>query len=262
MRIKIGINGASGRMGSALVSLLSEFQQYQLMAALESANSKCLNQICLYGQLNHGAEVRYSSDIEAAMQQCDAFIDFSTPEGSLALVSQCAKYGKAALIGTTGHTAEMVQRIKEAAQHAPILFTANTSIGIYALMELSKLANKILGDEFQIEIMELHHNKKKDSPSGTALSLARVLSQAGQHELVLDRSGTHSLRGGSEIGVVGLRGGDSPGEHTLFFLGEGERIELTHRVRDRSVFARGALKLLEKVIPLPAGLYSMQDILK
>jgi len=242
----IAVVGASGRSGSQVVNLLSEFPDFKLGAAIVSPNSKHLGAVCLSSVNNGGKEVLYSSDLEASIARCDAVIDFSLPESSIHVARSCAACGKPLIIATTGHSQGMLDEIRALAARTTILLASNTSIGIYVLNEIAALAHKLLGPKFDAAIFESHHRNKRDAPSGTAITLAKRLGISARD---------------SVSKVASLRGGDVAGDHTVFFLGDGERIELSHRVKDRSVFARGALRLLSELVNKPHGFYEVSDVI-
>ncbi len=261
--LRLGLMGASGRMGSQVLQVLPEFPEVQLAAALVSPKSVKFNEVCLSAAHNHGVELCYTSSLQQAQEHCDVFIDFSLPSCSLELTRLCAAAKKPILIATTGHDAAMLEEIRKLSASCPILQAPNTSLGLLALKETVLHAQRILGEEFQIEISELHHELKRDAPSGTALNLAQALAHGfSENSVGSTVVGRTSARNAKEIGVSSLRGGDSPGEHTVMFLGKGERLEFTHRVRDRSVFARGALGVVSRLVSKNPGLYSMADLLR
>ena len=185
----------------------------------------------------------------------DCWIDFSNTSASIELARVCAEKTKPLLVATTGFSDKDIAQLKVYAQSCPILLCPNTSLGVFVLKELSVMAKSLLGESYDIEILELHHNKKKDAPSGTALHVANAIS--GGEPLMFDRSNLNEPRTKGEIGVVSIRGGDIPGEHTVYFCGPGERIEISHKVWDRRVFARGALQLAAKLIDKNAGFYTL-----
>ncbi len=262
MAIKLCISGASGRMGSTILKVLHEYPNFELVSALEKEHSSILDSPVLIENppLNHS--VLYSSDIEDCIKKSDVVVDFSSASFTEKLLSACEKFKKPVLIATTGHNENERAMIAEFSKRIPILLASNTSLGVFVLNELSKIASQYLGPTFDVEICETHHRLKKDAPSGTALTLARVLSEERADEIVTNRGDTFDSRKDREIGIQSLRGGDVVGEHTVHFFGPGERIEVTHRCTDRTVFARGALRLVEKLITLPAKLYNPSNLFK
>ncbi len=247
---RIAVVGASGRTGSKVVSALVSDAQGVLSAAIVSPSSKVL------GQKVEGSSVLYSSDLEI-LQACDGVIEFSTPEVSALVAEVCVKYRKPLLIATTGHTIEQRDTLVASARSIPLCIAANTSIGATALAMAARYLKKLLGETFDVEVMEMHHRMKKDAPSGTAQAVLKGLSESSDR-IVFGREGE---RRAGEVGVVSLRGGDVPGDHTVYFLGEGERLEVTHRAQNREIFGRGAVVLMCRLLELPPGFYSVQELL-
>jgi 4-hydroxy-tetrahydrodipicolinate reductase len=195
----------------------------------------------------------------------DVAIDVSQPQGSVAMATRCAADGIPLVIGTTGHSNDQLDKLREAAARIAMVLSPNFSVGVNLLFWLTERTSGILGPEFDAEIVELHHRLKKDSPSGTAKRLGEIIAktrsleyaQAARH----GREGLVGERRSNEIGVHAIRGGDIVGEHTVYFAGAGERIELTHRASSRDTFAQGALRTAGWLIGKPAGWYEMQDVL-
>jgi 4-hydroxy-tetrahydrodipicolinate reductase len=249
---KVALIGASGRMGRELLAVLSEFPLFQLEAAVVSDSSQSK------GRASGVAGVNFEVYTAERLATVDCVIDFSSPTLTPTIADQCGKRRIPLLVGTTGIDQSCREVISQAAQHAPILLAPNTSIGVAALSELASLAQKILGTGFDVELTEIHHREKKDAPSGTAKALAERLCNEGQLKNTFNREGK---RGTQELGITSLRGGEVFGEHTIYFFGNGERIELTHRAESRSIFARGAFSLMQTLINKPAGFYLVRDLL-
>jgi 4-hydroxy-tetrahydrodipicolinate reductase len=192
-------------------------------------------------------------------------VDFTSFEASVAHAEVCARQGVALVVGSTGFTPEAKARMAEAAKRIPIVLSPNMSVGVNVLFALVREAARILGDAYDVEIVEMHHKKKKDAPSGTAVRLAEVAAEAlgrdPARDLAYARHGMIGERPAREIGVQTLRGGDVVGDHTVLFAGEGERLELIHRATSRDQFARGAVRALRWIVGKPAGLYDMADVL-
>ncbi|HXY60119.1 MAG TPA: dihydrodipicolinate reductase C-terminal domain-containing protein [Chthoniobacterales bacterium] len=221
-RVAVALIGARGRMGQAIIDLAKNDPKIDIVAQ------------CDLGDV-----------IDAAMKSCEVAIDFSNA-GAIDEVCAAALHNKTALVvGTTGHSSEQRQLIEKTAKSLPIVFASNFSVGVNVLFALTRRAAEILPLEFKPEIIETHHTKKKDAPSGTAKTLGELLKS--------------QLR--IEIPIESVREGDVVGEHTVTFVGPSERLELTHRAGSREIFARGALRAAEWVAGKPAGLYSMQDVL-
>ena len=223
-RLRVLLVGSAGRMGKVIVDLAKREPNIEIAAQCDLGD-----------------------DVAAAMQNCDVAIDFSQP-GAVEEICRAALQGRRPLvIGTTGHSPEQRRLIEEAAESLPIVFASNFSVGVNALFALTGKAVRILGDEFDLEIIETHHVMKKDAPSGTAKTLAEILK--------------HARTSDKKIPIQSIREGEVVGEHTVIFDGAGERLELVHRARSRETFAKGALRAAEWVIGKPAGLYTMQDVL-
>ncbi len=211
------------------------------------------------------AGIDMGDDLQAAIEACDTVIDFSFHSVSPKVARLCAERGKAAVIGTTGHSEVEKAVFREAARSTPIVWSANFSTGVNTLFWLTRKAAETLGPAFDLEVVEMHHRHKKDAPSGTATSLLEILARA--RDLSLEtalRHGRHGMPGErtpGEIGVHALRGGDVVGDHTVIFAADGERVELTHRASSRETFAVGALRAAKWAIGKPPGLYDMQDVL-
>ena len=247
--IRIGVVGASGRTGRFVLQALRESDSCVLQAAVVSPRSP------QRGHVVEGSAVVYSDSLEA-LRSCDVVIEFSNPTVSVSVAQQCAEWGIPALLASTGHSREQMVDIKQCAERVAVGLASNTSLGAAVLSVLARQAKQLLGPAFDIEVMEIHHKMKKDAPSGTARSLIQEIEYGSQ--VVFGREGT---RAEGEIGVVSLRGGDVVGDHTVYFLGHGERIELSHRVSTREVFGRGALALAASLVGRPSGCYSAEDLL-
>jgi len=248
---RIGVVGASGRTGHHVVQALLSSGSSRLHAALVSSGSPRL------GEEISSTGVVYSSDLRV-LAECDGVIDFSTPTTSVAVAQVCAEFKKPLIIATTGLSAEAKRVIEECARLAPLCIAPNTSLAATALKMAARYVQEILGPSFDIEVMEIHHRMKKDAPSGTALNVISALA-ASNESVIFGREG---LRKEGEIGVVSLRGGDVPGDHTVYFLGDGERIELTQRSQNRAIFGTGAVVLMERLLEKSAGLYLVEDLLE
>jgi 4-hydroxy-tetrahydrodipicolinate reductase len=212
------------------------------------------------------AQVRICASIEEALERRpQVVIDFTAPAPSLHHARACAKAGVALVLGTTGFSLQQKGELAEHARKAPILLAPNMSVGVNVLFKLVEEAARAFGSAVEVEIVELHHRDKKDAPSGTALRLGEIAASAagleGSKALVVDRHGTHVPRRSGTIGIQALRGGDAVGDHTVYFLADGERLELTHRSTSRDNFARGALRAARWIAGKPARLYDMQDVL-
>ena len=252
-------------MGQSIASVLHDDPQATLVAAMDRDGSELIGQDM--GQLTAGAPsgVCVTSDVEEFLSNVEVVIDFSVASASAKLLPLCAGQHIPMVVGTTGFDAETRAGLERAAERVPIVFAPNYSQGVNALYFLAARATELLGPTFDAEIVEIHHRHKVDAPSGTAVRLGEVVAVAKQLDperaVSHGRSGHVGARPLEEVGVMALRGGDVVGEHTLYLVGEGERIELTHRATDRSIFARGAVRAAHWVVGRPAGLYDMADVM-
>jgi 4-hydroxy-tetrahydrodipicolinate reductase len=209
--------------------------------------------------------VHVVDDLAKALGGADVVVDFTTHEASARHAEACADRGVALVIGSTGFTVEAKARVAAAARRIPVVLSPNMSVGVNVLFELVRQAAQVLGDAYDVEIVEIHHKKKRDAPSGTAVRLGEVAAEAlgrdPKDAFAFARHGIMGERPPWQIGVQTLRGGDVVGEHTVYFCGEGERLELTHRATSRDQFARGAVRAAQWVPGRPAGLYDMADVL-
>ncbi len=264
--IPVIVTGASGRMGSQIVRMVRATEGLALAGATERPGSpNGLDAGVLAGLGPIGVPIR--DDLAATLASTGArvVIDFTSHEASAAHAELCAERGVALVAGSTGFTPETKARVAAAARRSAIVLSPNMSVGVNVLFALARQAAATLGDAYDVEIVETHHRKKKDAPSGTAVRLAEVAAHAlgrdPAKDFVFERSGMVGERTPREIGVQTLRGGDVVGDHTVFFFGEGERIELTHRATSREQFARGAVRAALWVADRSAGLYDMFDVL-
>jgi len=258
--------GALGRMGKTILRLSLEYSDFEVVAGVEHPD--CIR-VADLGEASGIQELKgkpLTSRLEEVISQCHVVIEFSgNPSAAVSHTKIASLSGKGIVIGTTGFSEEEVQEIKTHSQNIPILLSPNMSLGVNLLFKLVELSAKALKDKnFDIEISEIHHRFKKDAPSGTALRLANIVANVFNSTLkdtaVFGREGVHQ-RGMHEIGVLALRGGDVVGDHTVYFLGFGERIELTHRATSRDTFAKGAIEASRWLKDKPAGFYSMFDVL-
>jgi 4-hydroxy-tetrahydrodipicolinate reductase len=265
MMTKVAITGAAGRMGGRIITLITEAEGLEVAGAVEATDHPKLGTDAGYVAGCGDLGVKITDSLEQALVDADVLIDFTLPEVTLANAAVCERLGKAMVIGTTGLKGEQRQVIEEVAGNIPVVFAPNMSVGVNVCFKILKDIAKTLGDGFDVEIVELHHNKKKDSPSGTAVRMGEVVAEAlgRDYNQVANyhREGMCGERTKEEIGMQTVRGGDIVGEHTVYFIGMGERIELTHRAMSRDMFARGAVRAAGWLGGKPAGLYDMQDVL-
>jgi len=252
-------------MGQSIASVLNDDLEANLVAAMDREGCDLIGQDMglLAGRAPTGVKV--TSDVEQFLSNVEVVIDFSIPSATAKLLPICAGQHIPMVIGTTGLDPETRAALERAAERVPIVFAPNYSQGVNALYFLAARATKLLGPAFDAEIVEIHHKRKVDSPSGTAVRLGEVVATAKRLDparaVTHGRSGHVGARPLEEVGVMALRGGDVVGEHTLYLVGEGERIELTHRATDRSIFARGAVRAAHWIVGRPAGLYDMADVM-
>jgi 4-hydroxy-tetrahydrodipicolinate reductase len=239
---RVIITGAKGRMGQALVSCAKNFRDLKIAAAIDQGD-----------------------DLRAVISKADVVIDFSSHEATPGIAELCAKNKKAIVIGTTGHSDSEKSQITKLKSKVPMVWASNFSTGVNTLFWLTRKAAEILGPDFDMEIVEMHHRLKKDAPSGTAKSLAEILAAVRQQQLEKvarhGRVGIVGERTAAEIGIHSVRGGDVVGDHTVIFANTGERLELTHKASNRDTFANGALRAALWVVKQKPGIYDMQDVL-
>ena len=263
--IKVAVTGAAGRMGGRIITLITEAEGLEVAGAIEMAGHARLGDDAGYVAGCGDLGVAITDSLEQALASADVLIDFTWPEVTIGNAEVCARLGKAMVVGTTGLNPEQREVIKRVAQSSPVVFAPNMSVGVNVCFKLLKDMAKTLGEGFDVEIVELHHNKKKDSPSGTAVRMGEIVADAldRNYDEVANyhREGMCGERSQEEIGMQTVRGGDIVGEHTVYFIGMGERIELTHRAMSRDMFARGAVRAAGWLAEKPVGLYDMQDVL-
>ncbi len=265
-KLRIGVPGAAGKMGRMIIKVIAETPTCELVAAIERPQSAELGQDAGVLAGLPPSHVVVSKDLDEAMGRADVLIDFTAPSATAWTVSRAAERGEIAMvIGTTGLGEAELKAVEKASEKIPIVLSANMSLGVNVLFGLLAQAAKALGPAYDVEIVELHHRLKKDSPSGTAMAMAHVLADALERDLgkvaKYGREGQVGARTQKEIGVLAVRGGDIVGEHTAYFCGLGERLELTHRASSRETFARGAVRAAEWLRDRDPGLYDMQDVL-
>jgi 4-hydroxy-tetrahydrodipicolinate reductase len=240
MSLTILLAGAKGRMGQAIAAVAAE------------------------QGVTIGSAVDAGDDPAPGVAACDVIVDFSSPQATRGLLELAVARRKPIVIGTTGHGAEAKRSLAALAAQVPCVWTGNFSVGVNVLFALARQAARVLGPDYDAEIVEMHHRFKKDAPSGTAARLIEIIREErrlGPEALRHGREGLIGERPPGEIGVHSLRGGDVVGDHTIVFAALGERIELAHRASDRAIFARGALRAAQWVASRPPGVYDMQDVL-
>ncbi len=248
--INIALIGANGKMGQVISRLLEDSETAQVSFGID-INTACNNPFPVYSSLSE------------AKEKCDVIIDFSHPSTLEATLKYASENNKAAVIATTGLTNEQIEAIKNTAENIPLFFSANMSLGVNLLIELAKKATMLLEENFDIEIIEKHHNQKIDAPSGTALAIADAINETSvkANEYIYDRHSTRKKRSKNEIGIHSLRGGTIVGEHSVIFAGTDEIIELKHTATSKEVFAVGAIKAAAFLIGKKPGLYNMGNLI-
>lgn len=253
------IVGALGRMGQEVRGALAAEPRLRFAGALERP-----------GHPDAGREIApgvvLADDPKRALAGCGVAIDFSVPASTLANLRAAADAGVAYVTGTTGFDAAGLAEIGRIAERIPVLHTANFSVAVNVLAHLAREAARLLGPTYDAELFELHHGQKRDAPSGTALLLGRAVAEgqgvALEQKMILERAGETGARPAGAIGIQTLRGGDNPGEHTIYFLGRGERLELTHRAATRGHFAAGAVRAAAWILGRSPGLYRFEQVLE
>ncbi len=264
MTINVAIAGAGGRMGRTLIEAVLRASDAKLAAALEISGSPHLGKDA--GELVGSAcGIKITDDLELALKGCDAIIDFTRPEGTLHHVALCRKLGVKPIIGTTGFDDAGKKALADAAKEVAMVIAPNFSVGVNVTFKLLETAAKSLGKGYDIEIIEAHHRLKVDAPSGTALRMGEVVAQATGRNLkesaIYGREGVTGERKDDTIGFSTIRGGDLVGDHTVMFIGMGERLEISHRSSSRMNYATGALRAAQWVMGKPSGLFDMFDVL-
>lgn len=265
MTTRIGITGAAGRMGKMLIEAVNQAEGVELTAAIERSGSSLIGADSgeLAGVGTNGVAV--VGDLGAVIDQFDVLVDFSVPTATLANAQICTSNNKALVVGTTGFSDAERTELNGYSQHSPLCVAANYSTGVNVSLKLLKLAAQAMGDDVDIEIVEAHHRHKVDSPSGTALAMGEAVAGAVGRDLnevaVYGREGIVGARDRDTIGFATVRGGDVVGDHTVMFMAEGERLEITHKASSRMSFARGAVRAAAWLADQPAGLFDMQDVL-
>ena len=262
--VRVAVAGAGGRMGRALLEAATSTEGVALGAALDLAGTPWVGRdaadLCAAAR-----GVTVGSDIASALRSSDVLVDFTRPEGTLAHVRACRAAGRAAVIGTTGFAPAGLEEIRAAAREIAIVMAPNMSIGVNVMLRLVETAARALGPEYDAEVFEIHHKMKVDAPSGTALKLGEAAAKARGSSLEKDgvfaRHGTTGERKSGSIGFSVARAGDVVGDHTVFFAGPGERVEITHRATSRATYAQGAMRAARFVAGKPPGLYDMADVL-
>jgi len=260
--MKIGVTGINGRMGRTIAGLVIQDSVAELTAAFSrKANDEDVGEFLGFEK----SGVKATADLDSFIKSCDAVIDFSSPALSLEVAKKCAEYRKVLVCGTTGFSENEKKDFAKNAENTVIIWSSNMSLGVNLLMNLAEKVAGILHEDFDVEIVEMHHKNKVDAPSGTALSLGAAVAKGRDVSLeknaIMARVGKDAKRNKGEIGFATLRGGDVIGDHSVIFAGDGERIELTHKASNRDIFAKGAIRAAIWGSAKEPGFYSMRDVL-
>lgn len=262
---RIAIAGAAGRMGKALIEATKANPSASLTGAIVRPGSTLIGvDVGEFGGVGK-LDVKIVGDISQAIDQFDVLIDFSSPTATLANVKICAANGKAIVVGTTGFSDAEKSELLSYQTKIPLLLSANFSTGVNLCFKLLDIAARVLGDDYDVEVYEAHHRHKVDSPSGTAVRMGEVLANALERDLkqvaVYGREGQIGPRPRDTIGFATVRGGDVVGDHTVMFMADGERVEITHKASSRLAFANGAVRAAIWLQQQKSGLFDMQDVL-
>jgi 4-hydroxy-tetrahydrodipicolinate reductase len=263
--MRLIVAGAGGRMGRTLIQAIAAAKGLTLAGAADAPGAAVIGRDAgeLAGLGHNGVTV--GSDVEALLANADGLLDFTIPAATVAHAELAARSGRVHIVGTTGLSGENEKLIAQAAKRAVIVKSGNFSMGVNLLAALTKRVAKTLDEDFDIEVLEMHHNKKVDAPSGTALMLGQAAAEGRGVDLAQrsqrGRDGHTGVRCAGDIGFASLRGGTVVGDHTVVFAGPAERIELSHKAEDRMIFARGALRAALWARSQKPGLYSMADVL-
>lgn len=263
--IRLAITGCAGRMGKTLIEAAQQTEGVAVTVALERAESSLIGadvgELAGLGKIG----VAVSGDIAAVADQFDVLIDFTRPQVTLQNLAVCREAGKKIIIGTTGFSEQEKEILKQASEQIAVVFAPNMSVGVNLCFKLLDMAARVLGDDVDIEVLEMHHRHKVDSPSGTALRMGEVVAEALGRDLnecaVYGREGHTGERPDKQIGFATLRGGDVVGDHTVIFASGGERVEITHKSSSRMTYAKGSMRAAKFLRDKDTGLYDMQAVL-
>ncbi len=263
--IKAIVTGAGGRMGGRIFNLIAADQDSQVVGAVEQKGHALIGRDIGEGLGLGKSGIVIEEDLAACIEKGDVIIDFTHHEASLKHLEMAVEKKRAIVIGSTGFSVDEVKRIKGLAAHTRCVFAPNMSVGVNVMFKVLEYVAGVLGDEYDVEILEAHHHLKKDAPSGTAVRMAQIVADKLNRDLeqvgVYTRKGMVGERTRTEIGIQTLRAGDIVGEHTVMFGGIGERLEFIHRAHSRDNFAKGAIRAAKWIVNQPNGLYDMQDVL-
>ena len=263
--IRVIIDGACGKMGKMITQGVTQQEDMQVVGAIEFSEHPQLGQdageVAGIGRLS----VPVTSDLPAILGGADVVIEFTAPSATIEHLQNVVDADKTMVIATTGYTEQELAQVQELAAHIPCVMASNMSVGVNVLLKAIRVLAEALGDDYDVEVIEAHHNQKVDSPSGTALTIAKVLAETLDRNLpqvgIYGRHGVIGARSKKEIGIHAIRGGDIVGDHTVLFAGTGERIEITHRSQSRESFAQGAIRAARWVMNAPKRLHDIGEVL-
>ena len=263
--ISVIIDGACGRMGKMIAQGVGTQSDMQLVGAIEYSGHPQIGQdageVAGVGTIG----VPISNNLSESLDEADVVVEFTAPSASIEHLRNVVDAGKTMVLATTGFTEAELAEVRELAQNIPCVMAPNMSVGVNVMLQAIQLVAKALGDDYDVEVIEAHHNQKADSPSGTALRIAEVLAETLDRNLaevgVYGRHGMVGARSEKEIGIHAIRGGDISGDHTVLYAGAGERIEITHRAHTREAFAKGAIRAARWVVNAPKGLHDISEVL-
>ena len=263
--VKAIVTGACGKMGSRIISMILETDGIELAGAVEHPDHSAIGKdvgINISGQITG---VSIVSNLRECIEKGDVVIDFTSHDASIKNLATAAEKKRAIVIGSTGFTTEEMNKAAKLAENVPCVISPNMSVGVNVVFKVLNIAAGILGDDYDVEIVEAHHNMKKDAPSGTAMKMAAVIADTLGRDLeevgVYNRKGIIGERTKKEIGIQTIRAGDIVGDHMVMFCGGGERLEFIHRAHSRDNFARGAIRAAKWVVGQKNGIHDMQDVL-
>tara|TARA_Y100001935_G_scaffold89010_1_gene73854 strand:- start:846 stop:1664 length:819 start_codon:yes stop_codon:yes gene_type:complete len=264
--IKVAILGSAGRMGRALIRGIAESSSLALSAAIDKPGIKSIGEDSGLASGIEANGILMSDSFFSASEEVDVVIDFTSAQATSENIEACLERKVPVVIGTTGLCSQDEERLERISNIIPIVYSSNYSLGVNATMKLVELATRIFGESVDIEIVESHHNKKIDAPSGTAITIGQRIAKVRKKDLneltENDRSGSNKPRTPGKIGFHAIRGGDIVGDHKILFIGKEESVEITHKAFSRDNFASGALKAAEWVCNKQKGLFAMDDVLK
>jgi len=263
--VNIIVAGAAGRMGARIINVISQTGGVKLAGAFEHSENPSVGLDAGIAAGLGSIGVKISSSLKDVIDNGDVVIDFTSPKATLENIKAVSARGLSMVIGTTGMAGHLLEEVEGIARGMRCVISPNMSVGVNVMLRVAAMMAKILGDDYDMEIVEAHHRLKKDAPSGTAMAIARTLADASGRDLdevaVYERKGITGERTKEEIGIQTLRAGDITGDHMVMFGGIGERLELIHRAHNRDNFARGAVRAAKWIVEQPVGLYNMQDVL-